>query len=397
VSSTAGRVPAIPVTSYIKDEHVRNSIDALKAGWELRNGITGTGEKPHQFITKADVLKLIADQTTTPATVTVTQTTTTTPTTTSDFTTFLQIVDAPVNKVTFENMGWAVDIVQKSINGSLVGIHSHVTSDATHTGNVWGFATEAWNAPTKTAGLQTQLFGGEVSVLQTLTTSVAERHAGLLTVFKNRYDYQDFPVNGAGVYNRGARAIYIDSDERTGGLHADGSFGPPSQDPMNLKNTTRCGWETGIYFAPQSMDSASTASPTAVGIDMSNLANSTPYGGHYYDRLKASIALPPNVPITWDKQKSVGTTFNDQTGNFEFSVNGRVSAAINFSMGCLYQSKAGGNILTYYIDMPGGWDPTGLFSMRSENRTTGQPNNAGIYAWLRFYSDNVPLYFAVYR
>lgn len=265
----------------------------------------------------------------------------------------------PLAVYPYEVGNFFADTTYRAANSlSIVPVHMHATSADDHAGNVWGLATEAYNDTSKQGKASTtQLFGAEVSIISKVWDSQAMRHAGLLTVFKNRMDVDPNPDNPDGPppanrsYNKSAIAIYIDTGAGRGS-----------------DTSIQCGWYRGIYFSPHSLDSSNGNiwafdNGKAVGIDMGDLEGFAPEGGRFYQRLNAAIALPPNTGISWDgSPKAVQTRFNDGTGDFEFRVGSTANAAINFSTGVL---KQGGG-LPYYLNL--GAAGSQLFTMVSSNK-----------------------------
>jgi hypothetical protein len=309
--------PAPPQTLAIKDPEAKNAIEMLMSAHNARNGKTDEA-----FATKAEVAAMIADATSGLSSGKASQIT------------FNQVSDGASSVKRYvklvgdtpqdnnEVMGWGADMTLRSGWQPIVPGHWHAVSDGTHSGNAWGIATEATNAPTKTGGLTTQLFGGEFSVNNYIPNSKAARHAGVLSVFKNRTDFQNYPAGksatvGLGfgeMYNNATAAFYVD----TGGGRVGSAFsgeGNPS---------IPCGWYRGLFFSPHSLDETTPYARNAVAIDMSQLDSFAPenaqFGGQrkFYDRLKSAIALPPNTPITWDGLgMQVKTLFNNQRGTLE--------------------------------------------------------------------------------
>jgi hypothetical protein len=227
------------------------------------------------------------------------------------------------NPTSFEINGFAADITQSdAVTTSLVPLHGHAVCDQSFDGNAWGIATEANNAPTKSAG-GTQLFGGELSVINQIYTSTAARHCGLLVVFKNRSDFTSVATNGVptsgNAYNKATYGVYIDTGAGRTGSATESNAGNPA---------IECGWQTGIYFDRKSLDTANGAQ--AVGIDMTALDNPAPEGGKFIARVKSALAVPNDLPITLATNfTDAQIAFNGETGNVEFRNNGSQRFAAN--------------------------------------------------------------------
>lgn len=250
---------------------------------------------------------------------------------------------------------------------SAISTRAHVVSQSNHAGNAWALVTETSNDSGKQGKASpTQLFGAEIAVINYVWDSTGSRHAGLLLPFKNRTDFSDggAPPNGTPPalsnpqsatppsnqksYNRNTTAIYIDSARRS----------PVS--PYEIQ----CGWWRGIYFSAGSLDTSngnintggisSPGSPGvgivgrgAIGIDMSAFDQVLPTEAksitpndqegsftHYYHRLDAAIAIPPNTDVIWNgKDATARTRF--QSGNFEFRLGTSVKASISFAAGIM--------------------------------------------------------------
>jgi hypothetical protein len=287
-----------------------------------------------------------------------------------------------------ENLGIGADITQSSGSGLLVGMHMHAESGGSHGGNCWGFATEAWNMPGKSGGSYTQLFGGEVSIIQTDKNNYASRHGGMLVVFKNRLDTQTSPVAGAGVYNRNASAVYID----TGGSRNVGSNGT---DNSATAKSIECGWNKGIYFSAYSLDSAGGVK--AIGIDFSDLDGYDPcISARYVNRLSCAMALPSDLGISFmasSNSVNINTAMlkaDTNTGILGVYGNGSLKTGTQVSNGLFYQ---GGT--SYYLDLHGQTDH--VFRCYSGYRTQG-PSVAvpGAANWLNVKVDNTRYAIALY-
>jgi hypothetical protein len=275
---------------------------------------------------------------------------------------------------------------------SIVPFVAHGVSDGTHSGNVWGIATEAYNAATKNGGYGTQLFGGEFSILNLCKTSTAPRHAGLLVVFKNRMDVQDTPVNGvpsAGqAYNKNTSAVYIDTGA--------GRVGSASN-PYTGNASIECGWNKGIYFSPYSLDTAAGVKATA--IDLTALDAGAPEGGLFSARVDSGLALPDGMPITLSTNKQGSKIYYDKTtlatvfGYYTAKRFG-VQSAGSYP-GTIYQyNGTDGAFGDWYIDTAGSQDS--IMCVASGSRTQAPSNTSSIANWLNIRVDGIryalPLY-----
>lgn len=263
----------------------------------------------------------------------------------------------------FEINGFAADITQSNaVTTSLVPLHGHAICDGSFGGNAFGIATEAYNASTKLAGA-TQLFGGELSVINQIYDSAAARHCGVLVVFKNRLDTATVATNGVptagNAYNKATVGVYIDTGA--------GRIGSSTQ--PNVGNAAiECGWQTGIYFDKKALDTANGVQ--AVGIDMTPLDNAAPEGGKFIDRVKSALAVPNDLPITLATNfTDAQIAFNGATGNVEFRNNGSQRFAANQSNGIIYSwDGVHGVANQWFLDMVGTSSPTAFFNFRSSSR-----------------------------
>lgn len=365
----------MPQTLAIKDPEAKNAIEALVSAHNVRNGFVGSGD--NQFITKAEAQALIDASTSSVSKKSVNTAVSSTPVTdATPFSRYVQLTDEAVDPLAQEVIGWGVDITQKNVNGHIVCGHFHGVSTGRHVGHVWGFATEAYNGTGKIGGQETQLYGGEVSIINMIPNSIAARHAGLLVVFKNRLDNQNYNVfkplgttmNAGESFNRNTSALYLDAGAgRTGS----------SSDLIAGNINIPCGWQRGVYFSPTSLDESFPNAGDAVGIDMSQFEGYAPenVNRRLYQRMKAAIALPPNTPITWDGAGfAVKTQFNNGNGNFEFKVGNSVNAAINFSNGIYYGSNG-----VEFLSLKGN-GTSALFWMESGGRIDSRPLGEHVYA-----------------
>jgi hypothetical protein len=301
------------------------------------------------------------------------------------------------NPISGEINGFAADITQSNaVTTSLVPLHGHAVCDQSFEGNAWGIATEAINAPTKHGG-GTQLFGGELSVINQIYTSTAWRHCGALVVFKNRPDATAVATNGVppagAAYNKTTFGIYIDTGA--------GRIGSSTQ-PTAGNAAIECGWQTGIYFDKKSLDTAGGAQ--AVGIDMTPLDNAAPEGGKFIARVKSALAVPNDLPITLATNfTDAQVAFNGATGNVEFRNDGSQRFAANQSNGTIYTwDGVNGVANQWFLDMVGTSSPTAFFNFRSSSRiaTTATPGDAIPVApagYLRIRIDGVAYKLAYYR
>jgi hypothetical protein len=300
--------------------------------------------------------------------------------------------NSPLSPLTGEHNAFAGFVTRTtgSDADSIVALCGHGISDQLHAGNVWGMATEAYNASTKSGGYQSQLFGAEVSIINMCKTSTATRHAGLLVVFKNRLDTQDTPVNGvpsAGqAYNKNTSAIYIDTGAGRVGSSSNAFSGNAS---------IECGWNKGIYFSPHSLDKA--AGVLATAIDLTALDAGAPEGGRFRNRVISGLALPDQMPITLATNKQSCRLYYDQSGVFNISY----YAADRFMFGLhsggegvLYCSGGVGNLGDYWVDPAGSTDE--IMSCRSANRTTNPANTTTIANWLAILVDGIRYHLPLY-
>jgi hypothetical protein len=274
---------------------------------------------------------------------------------------------------------------------SIVPFVAHGVSDGTHSGNVWGIATEAYNAATKNGGYGTQLFGGEFSILNLCKTSTAPRHAGLLVVFKNRMDVQDTPVNGvpsAGqAYNKNTCAVYIDT-----GAGRVGS----SSNPYTGNASIECGWNKGIYFSPHSLDTA--AGVKAVAIDLTALDAGAPEGNRFRNRVESGLALPDQMAITLATNKQSCRLSYDQSGMFNvaYYTSNRFGVGMHSGGEGIIWCWNGqdGSFGDWWIDISGSQDA--IMRVASGSRTQAPSNGSTIANWLNIRVDGIryalPLY-----
>ena len=281
------------------------------------------------------------------------------------------------------------------MTASLVPLHGHAVCDRSFDGNAWGIATEANNAPTKFAG-GTQLFGGELSVINQIYTSTAARHCGVLVVFKNRSDFAPVATNGVptpgNAYNKATFGVYIDTGAGRTGSATEPNAGNPA---------IECGWQTGIYFDRKSLDTANGAQ--AVGIDMTALDNPAPEGGKFIARVKSALAVPNDLPITLATNfTDAQIAFNGETGNVEFRNNGSQRFAANQSNGIIYSwDGVNGVANQWFLDMVGTASPTAFFNFRSSSRisptaTAGAAKVVAPAGYLKIRIDGVAYKLAYY-
>ena len=301
----------------------------------------------------------------------------------------------PYNPSTFEFNAFAADLAYSSGDKALVPFRSHGTADGAFASNVWGIATEAINAYSINDHSTTQLFGAEVAVINRSRISDAIRHAGVLSVFKNRGDAEDVPLGpvptGGQAFNKKARAIYIDSGGRIGKIGSPDSGNPAIE----------CGWHTGIYFDAKSLDSAGSDGK-AIGIDLTPLSGSAPEGGTFGDRVKSGLALPTGMPITLSTDcVSSQLRLVTATGNTEFANNGGQRFGVNKDNGCLYISAAGESPNTWLIDFIGLASPNAVINFKSGSRiaasaTAGAATAVAPAGYLKIKIDNVAYKLAFY-
>jgi hypothetical protein len=267
-----------------------------------------------------------------------------------------------------------------------VPIHGHALSNGNHSGNVWGIATEAYNHPSKTGGLGTQIFGAEFTVANFISTSTSVRHAGLLLTFKNRLDAHDTPVNGVpaggNAYNKNTSAILLDAGAGRIGSSSNLALGNPA---------IECGWNKGMYFGATSLDSA--AGVKAVGIDFTALDTPAPEGGKYTARVKSFLAVPSDGAISFASDMFTSwQRFNSSLGTLEFMCGNEMRLAIGLGSGTLYLNSAdfgeGAFGYTKYIDIAG--RAPAFASISSNGGKTNPPTNTGApVSWVRLIIDGV--------
>lgn len=301
----------------------------------------------------------------------------------------------PYNPSTFEYNAFGADITYSSGSFALVPFRAHATADGGFASNAWGIATEATNAFTINDHSTTQLFGAEVAVINRTRRSDALRHAGLLTVFKNRGDDQNVPLGslptGGEAFNKKSRAVYIDSGGRVGKIGS----------PDTGNSAIECGWQTGIYFDAKSLDSAGSDGK-AVGIDLTQLSAAAPEGGTFADRVKSGLALATGMPVTLSTDFiSSQIRFVSATGNTEFAYNGDQRFGVNMNNGCVYMSAAGETANRWFIDFIGLASPNALFNCKSGSRiatsaTAGAATQVAPAGYLKINIDNAAYKLAFY-
>lgn len=295
-----------------------------------------------------------------------------------------------IDPIVFGVTGFASLIERDSGTDLVVPLVGHATSGGTHApslGACWGVVTEATNLSSKTATAG-ELFGAEFAVINEISTSTAGRHAGVLIPFKNRLDTQSTPVNGSPTggnsYNKNSSAVYIDCGGGRGSV-----------------TSIQCGWNKGIYFNQQALDSAGTTK--AIGIDMTALDNTAPEGGKFSARVSSAIAIPSDLPISLSTNLTAAQVkFIGATGNIEFQNNGSQRFAVNQSNGTLYAwDGGGGGANTYFLDMLGTASPNAFFNFRSSSRiaataTAGAATAVAPAGYLKILIDGVAYKLAYY-
>lgn len=297
-------------------------------------------------------------------------------------------VTLPPNPATQEYNAFGADIELSTGTSSLVPVRAHALVNGSFAPNAWGIATEAVMQYAKADGSTNQLFGGEFAVVNRSRKCAAVRHAGVLSVFKNRGDGESDPVGtlptGGDSYNKKTRAIYIDSGGR------------------GTTSTVECGWQTGIYFDAKSLDSAGSDGK-AVGVDLTPLQAVGPEGAPFLNRVKSGVALPTGMPMTLSNDyTSAQLRFLSTTGNTEISNNGSQRFAVNKDNGCVYISAAGESANTWLMDLIGLASPSAIFKFKSGTRvattaTAGGATHVAPAGYLKINIDGVPYKLAYYK
>lgn len=437
--------PSIPQTQGVADPAVRVAIDAIRSGWELRNGISGSGD--HAFVTHSDVKALITNAvngisvTSTPTQVTPATAAVAAPA----LSTYLQIVNGTPSSIDGGIGGWAADVTMNvATQGTVIGIRTRAISDGSHSGGggAIAFGGEAINKASKTGGFNNQLRTAVFTVFNEIYNSTALYHCGVLLPFRNREFTETVPARGvppAGfAYNKHTAAMFIGD-----GAGRRGSFTQPGVG----NNQIYCGWEQGIYFSSESLDQSNVV-PNAIGINMTDLDYPAPEGpipggnGQYTQRLLSTIALPSNSKMSFSTDKLAcrlgydsatqkflvtkrsgvtetelwsvslingamvapgwytdpgyqnGYSFNQGNQSLDYFHAGTVGVTHSFSAqdGRLTQTSTVGS---GFLDTAGLSNV--LMSIRSGQKTVGGPVNAvTVGAWMRLLIDGNNWYFPLY-
>jgi hypothetical protein len=272
----------------------------------------------------------------------------------------------------------------------VVPTHHHGISSGAHKGNVWGIATEAYNAVNKQGRASpSQLFGSETSIINHVWDSTAWRNAGIMIAFKNRLDIWDMPANALPLpgysYNKNTAGVYIVSGRRIGSA--------TSPDTGNA--SIECGFNYGIYFDASSLDTA--AGQKATGIDFTALDSDAPEGGKHKARVGSALAVADDMYITFSTNKlSAQQRWRNTTGHMQFENNGSQRVAFNLTSGTIFCfDGVNGQENRWYVD-PAGSQP-GIMRVRSGSRMVAPNNSTAVSNWVRIVVDNINYSIPLYR
>jgi hypothetical protein len=175
-------------------------------------------------------------------------------------------------------------------------------------GVCWGIATEAGTGTITTGSTAASgLCGAECAVISQYDNNTLVL-VGINAVFKNRPDGVAQPFNGLGSnkYNNNSRAIYIDSQSRSGL----GEF---------------CGWSSGIFFETDSMDA--TTGGAAVLIDGSRVPVS---------RATVGLWVADNVQVRLSNTANYYMRYRSSTSQVVIANTGTDFFGIDMTSGAMY-------------------------------------------------------------